>query len=590
MLQRGSGFSEGKYRIYFYFQESHTKEETAAFLKKEYGTGGGTFGYPDGTRGGWSYDGKGIHLEKTGSHTKPDLVLRWNKAAARLKELIEADRYLDAKEKAEIPLYLDRVAARELQAEKQTFIDAVKDLPPAEKRDSLPQRLTDFITYLDGYERDILDEYDLPELKENSLETVRDYLQSPEKVTQLYGFLGAVKGRTSDVFSRANAWRFGLELKELYPWRYEYHLGDTVYLGAETYEILAFDENTVRLYDTQFPLFNKEFPREEFDRRVAENPSNEHLLEICAYQPLSPLERANVETQAPRPAEPEPSEGGPKYDLMYGHLGNGITVSNRLEEEHGDYKTVAHISPERQVTYYDNALPPALRVEIERFARTSDMRISASQDAPVFYTPPETTLEIDKEEPRFTVAMTSDAFPDPEDAFAIWDNQYEEYYAREDGRILTYPTEEEAEAGLAAVIRAEQGSRVDEMLAQAEQIAAESAVEPDTRFTLIDSDGDFADPYVVWDDLHDGYYVAEDSITPTFLSRWEGEAYVERLNKETAEAAPAGIRCPRPFYHLFRGWNRQFGICPDGNHGGRCFLHLPRPAGAGAGVHAAGGI
>ena len=34
------------------------------------------------------------------------------------------------------------------------------------------------------------------------------------------------------------------------------------------------------------------------------------------------------------------------YDLGYGHLGNGLTVWNRLEEEHGDYKTVAHIAPD----------------------------------------------------------------------------------------------------------------------------------------------------------------------------------------------------------------------------------------------------
>ena len=59
--------------------------------------------------------------------------------------------------------------------------------------------------------------------------------------------------------------------------KYEYHLGDTVYIGASEYEILAFDENTVRLYDLEMPLFNKEFLRSEFDRKVRENPMNDHL-------------------------------------------------------------------------------------------------------------------------------------------------------------------------------------------------------------------------------------------------------------------------------------------------------------------------
>ena len=58
---------------------------------------------------------------------------------------------------------------------------------------------------------------------------------------------------------------------------YEYHLGDTVYMGADEYEILSFDDERVMLHDTQFPLFQKEMDRAEFDRKVRENPMNDHL-------------------------------------------------------------------------------------------------------------------------------------------------------------------------------------------------------------------------------------------------------------------------------------------------------------------------
>lgn len=58
---------------------------------------------------------------------------------------------------------------------------------------------------------------------------------------------------------------------------YEYHLGDTVYIGASEYEVLSFDDERVMLYDTEMPLFNKEFERSEFDRKVRENPMNDHL-------------------------------------------------------------------------------------------------------------------------------------------------------------------------------------------------------------------------------------------------------------------------------------------------------------------------
>ena len=59
---------------------------------------------------------------------------------------------------------------------------------------------------------------------------------------------------------------------------YEYHLGDKVYIGASEYEILSVDDERVMLYDYDMPLFNKEFSRTEFDRKVRENPMNEHLI------------------------------------------------------------------------------------------------------------------------------------------------------------------------------------------------------------------------------------------------------------------------------------------------------------------------
>ncbi|MFQ7107749.1 MAG: LPD11 domain-containing protein, partial [Neglectibacter timonensis] len=87
------------------------------------------------------------------------------------------------------------------------------------------------------------------------------------------------------------------------------------------------------------------------------------------------------------------------YDLGYGHLGNGLTVWNRLEEEHGDYKTVAHIAPDRAVTIYDEEMPQEVREEIQRIADTSEITISATQDALVFAVPPRVQEPPQKEEP-----------------------------------------------------------------------------------------------------------------------------------------------------------------------------------------------
>ena len=78
------------------------------------------------------------------------------------------------------------------------------------------------------------------------------------------------------------------EAEQKEPDNYEYHLGDKVYLGANEYEILSFDDDRVMLYDTQFPLFQKEETRADFDRKVQENPMNDHLK----VKELSPEEKS----------------------------------------------------------------------------------------------------------------------------------------------------------------------------------------------------------------------------------------------------------------------------------------------------------
>lgn len=60
-------------------------------------------------------------------------------------------------------------------------------------------------------------------------------------------------------------------------YKYQYHLGDRVYIGADEYEILSIGISNVVLYDFRYPLFNREISKEEFDRKVQENPANDHL-------------------------------------------------------------------------------------------------------------------------------------------------------------------------------------------------------------------------------------------------------------------------------------------------------------------------
>lgn len=76
---------------------------------------------------------------------------------------------------------------------------------------------------------------------------------------------------------------------------------------------------------------------------------------------------------------------GKQYALGYGHLGNGLTVWNRLDERGGDYVTVAHIAPDRSVRFYDKEMPESLRKRVFEVARTSNDMASATQARPIFY-------------------------------------------------------------------------------------------------------------------------------------------------------------------------------------------------------------
>ena len=210
VLANGSGFSEGKMRIYEQFEKSLSAKENADFLKNEYGWGGS---YPVIIGAGIdeSHDGKGITITKGIGKEKPHITLSWSQVEKRIGELIRTDRYLNPKEKEHYPQWL------ESQEERRAKIEETKR------------------------NREILSNAP-PEQEVEPTE------KEPEEAEQL-----------QDV-------------------QYEYHLGDKVYIGASEYEILSVEDERVMLYDYDMPLFNKEFSRTEFDRKVRENPMNEHLI------------------------------------------------------------------------------------------------------------------------------------------------------------------------------------------------------------------------------------------------------------------------------------------------------------------------
>ena len=210
ILANGSGFFEGKMRIYEQFEKNLSAKENADFLKNEYGWGGS---YPVIIGAGIdeSHDGKGITITKGIGKEKPHITLSWSQVEKRIGELIRMDRYLNPKEKERYPQWLESQEERRAKIEETKRNREILSNAPPEQ------------------------EVELAEKEPEEAEISQDV-------------------------------------------KYEYHLGDKVYIGASEYEILSVDDERVMLYDYDVPLFNKEFSRTEFDRKVRENPMNEHLI------------------------------------------------------------------------------------------------------------------------------------------------------------------------------------------------------------------------------------------------------------------------------------------------------------------------
>jgi len=285
VLCGGSSVSRRKHRIFEQFQKNEGKQENIKFLRSAYGVGGHSDAIP-GSGFFVDYDGKGIKLWR-GTHGEPDWVevlLSWAKVEKRIGELIAAGRYLNRAEREQYASYQEQVAEQEARSKiHDDFYGIVCDykafVSESKIADKTPDRwylVSCATAFLNGnkkmYARTGEGDFILPMMRDALRTIMEDAPQLADRceavLAELNGPLAAPLEPTYD---------------ELNPPKKEYRLtlGVTVYLGAQEYELLAYDEQTVRLYDPTFPIFNKELPREEFDRLLAENPLNDRLLQVA---------------------------------------------------------------------------------------------------------------------------------------------------------------------------------------------------------------------------------------------------------------------------------------------------------------------
>ena len=292
VLCGGSGISHGKFRILDQFQKKESAQENIKFLKSEYGWGGRSDAIPG--SGYWEqHDTKGISISRAVSFSdkKDVFLLKWPAVEKRIGELIAADRYLNRAEKEYYPEYQRLRDIRNARGKiSEEFRSIVSDYKDFVQQTGDPDRLLDrwyLVSCATAFS--IGDKKMHARVSEGDfiLPMMRDAMQTiigenTHLTERCEAMLEALNGPLAAPLEPTEA-----ELNPPPQPKKEYviTLGTTVFLGAQEYEVLAYDDKEVRLYDLEFPLFNKEMSREEFEQKLAENPQNDHLLQVVEDAP-----------------------------------------------------------------------------------------------------------------------------------------------------------------------------------------------------------------------------------------------------------------------------------------------------------------
>lgn len=97
LRRHGSGFAGGKQRIMALYQTQPDRKLRAKALAKEYGIGGHSHDFLDGSRGFVNHDGRGMEFDHYPDHKK--FILKWAQVEKYIDLMIQSDRYLTDKEK-----------------------------------------------------------------------------------------------------------------------------------------------------------------------------------------------------------------------------------------------------------------------------------------------------------------------------------------------------------------------------------------------------------------------------------------------------------------------------------------------------------
>nr|WP_073998364.1 helicase-related protein [Anaerococcus urinomassiliensis] len=146
-LKRGSGFSDGKKRIYEFFTKKHDLKEQADFLKNEYGVGGSSHALSAARESGEWHDATGIKYNKGNAK---EILLSWSNVARRINDLIKKNRYIDEESFEKNREKKTDQEINKTEKEIQEYINYQDDLPPTDNDVYIERTNNSSIYYYQG--------------------------------------------------------------------------------------------------------------------------------------------------------------------------------------------------------------------------------------------------------------------------------------------------------------------------------------------------------------------------------------------------------------------------------------------------------
>ena len=438
-LTGGSNYHQGQFRIYEYFMEGHDKKENIAFLKNEYGTGGGAPALIGSDRSDEWHDSKGIKLGK-GRIGDPyaKVLLKWNVVEKRIRELVNADKYLTPKGKEAFAQYKIEQAEEAMRREQENLEHGVR------------------VECKDAIEKAIAEKFDGYTLPGDTAEgVIRQYGKERVEIV----LANTIMHLSHDGRFSPNNKEWAKSLVPSVDWQTRDYIvtSHPAVLDGFTNQTRRYIERDREPEKMAVPEREAEISGEKSQSPEPENKASDNekalmerlaemsaVVKICGALSMKDVVGWNEDTGAVAIEDDSRRlEGKAVYDTLFLEAADYVLMQSLSGNTEKAVEMDALLKEAQKYAARYESEPKQQREG--HAAEVSEAELSEEKkEEPLPDAEPENITEEPEQEEtvRFTVSETSDAFTEP---YAVWDSETQDYYVTGDGTVPTFDIPEEAD-------------------------------------------------------------------------------------------------------------------------------------------------